>query len=423
MKKYLLTAVIAASMAASAQAQKSQIRAAENFYSERDFMKAKAAIDAATVHESTKENVRTWYIRGVVYLALEQQAGSESPDGYYKIAGTSLRKVVSLQPDYEKKDMDNRLFAAAINYFNRGIFLFKGQAYEHAYAHFGEVVDIYSLGEGKRFAANKSFDTVSRQSALYQAYSAYHDSRYNDAFPLLQQAKSDPVVTSPAVYLQLCDIYEVRSDEAGLLATINEGRKAFPADKSLLNRELNFYIKSGKSAELVKRLEDAIQNEPGNAQLIYIAAQTYESMAHPRDKDGKELPAPENYNVLFEKAEHAYLDAVKAAPEEAGYQYGIGAMYFNRGVLTNEQMNAIAGSSSAELKQYDALKAARDSWFSKALPYLNQTISMLDARATSLSGEDRASYIDAIRAAQVIYAKQNNQEKANELKQKFDALQ
>jgi hypothetical protein len=85
-------------------------------------------------------------------------------------------------------------------------------------------------------------------------------------------------------------------------------------------------------------------------------------------------------------------------------------------------MNAITGFSAAEVKQHDALKAQRDEWFSKALPHLVKTINLLQPKADELSGEDRATYIDAIRASQEIYARQNNQEKATEMKKLFDSL-
>lgn len=420
MKRYLIGLIMMGGVTMAAHAQKSQIRAAENYLGERNLERAKSAIDAAALDASTKDNPRTWYVRGVVYLNLSQP-GSEAHQ-YYKEAASSFKKTVALDPGYEKKDMDNRIYSTAIHFFNSGITLFKGQAYKESAEHFGEVISLNQIGDGKRFASMKSFDTITRQASLYKGYSLYHDNKYEEAFPFLLQAKTDPIVTNPTIYLQLCDIYEERNDQAGLAAVIQEGRKAFPLDKSLLSRELNYYIKAGRSEELITKLESAIVSDPGNAQLVYILAQTYESMANPRDRDGKELPQPANHEALFKKASEAFDKAMQLAPEEPAYPYGIGALYFNKGVLLTQQMNAIPGTSAAEIKKYDALKKEREDWFSKALPYLDQTIRILKPKAGSLSGEDRATYIDAIRAAQEIYARQNNQEKANEMKALFDAL-
>lgn len=419
MKKQLLT-ILLGGLAFTAQAQKAQIRAAERFLSERDLAKAKEAIDAAANDPTTKDNARTWYVRGIVYLNMAHAENDNKQS--YKEAGSSFKKVVQIDPGYEKADMDNRIYATAIHFFNNGIAMFKGQAYPEAASHFGEVAELYNLGGGKRFASNKSFDTISKQASLYRAYSLYHDNKYDEAFPLLLAAKNDPVVKSATIYLQLCDIYDAKGDNAALLATIQEGRKEFPNDKAILSRELNYYIKTGKSEDLIQKLEAAIASEPDNAQLVYILAQTYESMANPRDNQGKELPVPANYEELFEKAATNFQRAAIMVPQEAGYAYGLGALYFNRGVLLTHQMNAITGFSAAEVKQHDALKAQRDEWFSKALPHLVKTINLLQPKADELSGEDRATYIDAIRASQEIYARQNNQEKATEMKKLFDSL-
>src|SRR5690606_4383558 len=109
--------------------------------------------------------------------------------------GKSLKKVVALKSDYEKEDVNNKLFAVAIYNYNAALGAFDKREYDKSYKHFGEIGEIYALENGKRFAGkNKTMDTIAHQSALYQGFSAYYDNKYDDALPLLLNAKSDPIV-------------------------------------------------------------------------------------------------------------------------------------------------------------------------------------------------------------------------------------
>jgi hypothetical protein len=85
-------------------------------------------------------------------------------------------------------------------------------------------------------------------------------------------------------------------------------------------------------------------------------------------------------------------------------------------------MNAITGTSADELKKYDGLKAQREEWFNKALPYFEKVVTVYDPQAASLKGEDKNTYMSAIVAAKEIYAKQNKLEKASDYKKKLEAV-
>jgi len=421
MKKIVLIAA-GLGLGFTAFAQKSQIRTAKNYLGEKNFEKARAAIEQAVTSDDTKDDPYAWYVRGTIYLAMQQEPANADKD-YYNEAGKSLKKVVALKSDYEKEDVNNKLFAVAIYNYNAALGAFDKREYDKSYKHFGEIGEIYALENGKRFAGkNKTMDTIAHQSALYQGFSAYYDNKYDDALPLLLNAKSDPIVKAPNIYLMLADIYEVKKDETNLLAILSEGKKEFPDDKTLVNRELNVYIKAGKSDQLVSKLEEAIKTDPNNAELLFTLGIAYDNMANPKDAKGGDLPKPANYAEVFTKAEQAYMNTLKVAPEKADYNYNLGALYFNRAVVVNEQMNAITGTSAAELKKYETLEAERNDWFSKALPYLEKTVTILDPQATSLKGEDKNTYLGAVVAAKEIYAKQNKLEKATEFKKKLEAV-
>lgn len=407
----------------AALAQKSQIRSANNYIGEKNYEKAKAAIEAAVKDESTKDDPYAWFTRGNVYLAMQQEPANADKE-LYNEAGKSFKKAISLESGYRKEEMNNKLFAVAIYNFNTGLAAFDKQEYDKAFQSFGEVVSIHDLEGGKRFDGKTwtKFDTISQQARLYQGYAAYYSNKYDEALPLLVASKDNPVAKNANIYLMLADIYESRNDDAAFMATVTEGKAAFPQESVIANRELNYLIKNKRTGELITKLEDAIKADPSNPQLVYNLALTYDNMANPKDDQGKDLPKPSNYDELFKKAETGYLDVLKAS-DDAGYNYSLGALYFNRAVVVNEEMNEIPGNTNAELKKYDALKVQRDEWFNKALPYFEKTVTMLEPQVATLKGEDKKSYLNAIVAAKEIYAKQNKLDKATEFKKKLEAAQ
>jgi len=420
MKKIVLLA-LSCSLAGVAIAQKSQVKAAEKFLGDKNYESARTAIESAVNDETTKNLARTWYIRSTVYLAIQQEPANEGKD-FYKEAGKSLKKLISIQSDYEKEDINNKLFAVAIYNFNDGLAAFQSSKYDISYLNFGEVVDIFNLENGKRFGTMKGFDTMARQSALYQGYSAYYSKNYDAAIPVLEKAKKDPVVVNHNIYLMLAEMYGLKKDATNQQQTLAEGRKAYPTEKSLMNAELNFYIQSGKFSDLVTKLEDAIKLDPQNAELYFIMGTAYDQMANPKDKDN-DLPKPANFNELFAKSETAYKGAIGVDANHADANYNLGALYFNRGVIINEQMNVLAEKSSpANDKKYEVLKKERTEWFGKALPYLEKTITIFDPKAASLTGEDKQTYSNALISAMNIYARMNNAEKNKEAKKKLEAL-
>lgn len=421
MKKFVLI-VAGLSMGVTGFAQKSQIRSAKNYLGEKNFEKAKAAIEEAVTSDDTKDDPYAWATRGFIYLTMQQEPANADKD-YYNEAGKSYKKVVQLKPDYEKEDVNNKLFSIALYNFNAGITSYNAQAYDKSGKNFAEIVEIHDLEGGKRFTGKNwvTFDTIAKQAAVYQGYGAYYSNKYDEAAPILEQLKNDPIVGASNIYLMLADIYEAKKDEANLMAILAEGRKQYPNDKTLVNRELNVFIKAGKSDQLVTKLEDAIKADPNNADLLFTLGIAYDGMANPKDAKGTDLPKPANYAEVFTKAEQAYMNTLKVA-DKADYNYNLGALYFNRAVLLNEQMNAITGTSAADMKKYDGLKAQRDEWFSKALPYLDKTVTLLDADAASLKAEDKNTYMGALVAAKEIYAKQNKLDKATEYKKKLEAV-
>ncbi len=380
---------------------------------------AKDNIDRAMASPETKEKPKALFAKAQIYISM--QASDKYKTGHpYREAFQALNKLIEVKADYEKDNVDMMLFYCAAFYYNDGVRAYNDKKFTDAIDMMKNVMKVYDMR--KRFDklpadAMKSFDTSAANANLTMANSAYYGANYEEAVPMLTKVKNNPITKSPSVYQCLIDAYNKQKDTKDAFTTIEEARVAFPDDATIRNYEINYYINSGKQDELLKKLEEASAKDPSNKDLVFNIATTYLDMANP--KDGKK---PANYTELTSKSEDAFQKALKLDPDNGGYNYNFGALYYNQATDVNDQMNAITGSSAAELKKYDELKAKRDGLFIKSAPYFEKAYGVFSANEANLKGEDKRTYKSTLLALSHVYATQSKLDKATEMKKKYDSL-
>lgn len=415
MKKTILM-IAAFGISVSAIAQDKYVTTALTALKQGNYEEAKENIDKAMLSPETKEKPKALFAKVQVYDQLQNIEKYKETHPYREEAAT-LIKLAEIKPDYEKALVDQGLIHCAYLYFNDGVKANNDRKYAEAAEFMKNVVKIHDVNGGKRFEKAKGFDTVAANANLIVANTSYYQGKYAEAIPLLISVKNNPITQTASVYESLIKAYNEEKKSAEAFATIQEARKQFPNDVILRNVELNYYIASGKQEELVKKLEEAATKEPDNADIQYNLATTYLGMATP--KDGKK---PANAAELITKSESAFQNALKLVPDNAVFNYNFGAYYFNQGTDYNDQMNAITGTSAADQKKYDELKAKRDGFFVKSLPYFEKSYSLLSVNESSLKGEDKTTYKNTLMALNRIYNMQSKLDKAAEMKKKSDAI-
>ena len=386
---------------------------------ERNYDEAKSSIDQAMQNPESKEKPKALFAKAQIYFQM-QNVDKYSASSPYREGSKALFKLTEVKPDYEKTTVDQLLLVSAYLYFNDGIKAYNDKKLAESGEFMKNVVKIHDMNGGKRFEKlpnSKSFDTVSAEANQILANSAYYLGNYEEAVPLLTAAKNNPVTKIPPIFEVLIDAYNKQKKYTEAFTVIQEARAAFPDDATLRNYELNYYITSGKQDELLKKLEEAAAKEPNNADIQFNLATIYLGMAIP--KEGKR---PANSAEMVSKSEEAFKRAIAISPDNAGYNYNFGALYFNQATDINDQMNAITGSSDADQKKYDALKANRDATFGKAMPYLEKAYNELSKNESSLKAEDKNTYKSAIFALKEVYARQSKLDKSQEMSKKYDSL-
>ena len=135
-------------------------------------------------------------------------------------------------------------------------------------------------------------------------------------------------------------------------------------------------------------------------------------------KDGKK---PANSTDYAAKAEDAFQKALKLSPDNPAFNYNFGALYFNQATDVNNQMNAITGSSEADLKKYDNLKAQRDALFAKACPYFEKAKNVYSSQK-DLKADEKITYKNSLKALMDIYSRLSKMDLYGEVKKKYEGL-
>ena len=93
----------------------------------------------------------------------------------------------------------------------------------------------------------------------------------------MEELKSEPAYKN-SMYRYLYTTYmgnATKADSAKAFANLQEGLKEFPNDEFLISNMINYYIFSGKEDEAIKYLDQAIANNPKDAQFYSIKAKLY----------------------------------------------------------------------------------------------------------------------------------------------------
>ncbi len=421
MKKALLIAsIVGASLPGIAQDK--YVVSANLALKSQNYDEAKTEIDKAMANPETKEKPKALYSKAQIYFALQNAEKYKSANPY-KEGLEAAMKLAEVKPDYEKDNVDQLLINGGYLSYNEGVKTYNDKEYDKSVNAMKTVVKVYEMGAGgKRFSKMtsnvlKQFDTIAADAYLTMANAVYFSGNMDEAIPLLIKVKSNPIRNVPSVHQCLIDAYMKKDNSAMALAAIEEARKAFPTDVTIRNYELNYYIKSGKLAELTKKLEEASAKEPSNADLLFNLGTTYLSIANP--KSGQK---PANAAEYYTKSEDAFTRAIKLAPENGGFNYSLGALYFNQGADFNDQINAITGSSKADQEKYESLKAKRDGVFAKAVPAFEKAYAIFNANEKNINNEDLANFKNTCNALNRIYLLQNKMDKAAEMKKKSETL-
>jgi Tfp pilus assembly protein PilF len=179
-------------------------------------------------------------------------------------------------------------------------------------------------------------------------------------------------------------IYIEKGDIPAAKKSIAEARKTNPEDNSLVITEAELYLKTEDYDTYKKLMTEVIAKNPRDADLFYNLA-----VVSGKAKDGAA------------DAEKYYLKAIEIDPQYKNAYMNLAVLKLDGESKIVEQMNKL-GTSPADNKKYEALKAKRQGMYKAAVPYLEKAYELFggdkDVKATLLNVYNALDMTDKYKA-------------------------
>jgi len=378
--------------------------------------KAIELLNSAFESEEVKNEASSWITRGKIYNEVaNNEFKQKTLDPAYKIdvADAAIQAFQAYsqagklaEKKSEKRTISTGLVEAENHLNNFAIFAYQDQDFPNAFKNFSSTLQAYdlikSMGGTSRLDET---ETAYNEQLFFAAVSGYYGDNKAGSKPLFEKLfkmKSE----EPVVYEAL---YTINKEEGATDAIkyLEEGRKLFPDDTSILFAEINHYLTEGKLEQLIDKLKTAISKEPDNVSVYTTLGSVYDQL----QAQSLEAGDKEKASMYFDNAFDYYNQAIERDGSNFEATYSMGALYYNKAASYVEKLNEFAADlTPAGMKKYDSTKVEMDALFEKALPFFT--------KAESMNAKDGNTLI----ALKEIYARLNDLEKSNEYKSKIDAL-
>jgi tetratricopeptide (TPR) repeat protein len=287
---------------------------------DRDYTSLLKWASDAKEHPKTANSEKMWYYRGVLYLkiaSLNNDLSAANPNAI-RIALESFNKAIAgdVKEKYTKLAQGN-LLNVAIGLYQTGYAFYTAGDYASSYKDFADAVPLMQYdvdGELKRKNLTGEF------LEQWMAYSAMNNNEDQKAIAVFDKLIKNGSL-EPSVYVNVSKLYLKTGDTAKALEAITTGRGLLDGDKSLINAELDLYLKMGRSEELIEKLDVAIADDPGNTIYYFARAISFEGIG---DMD----KASADYDKILE-IDPTFYDAA----------YNKGVMFLNKVAKIVEQLN------------------------------------------------------------------------------------
>jgi len=337
---------------------------------------AKASIDKAVVHAKTLEDPAAWTYKALIYgeMALLDTVPATSKP-LIDEAKAAHKKATELDKAGENKaNLENANGTIFSQYeLNQGVKAYQTSNFADAYTAFNNALN-YRPGD----------TTIT----YYAGLSAINSKNYKAGIQSYEALIKTNFSANNQIYLDLSRLYTMEGDTSRAIAVASEGATKFN-DTQLATQEIELSLMSGKQKEVITKISDQAQKNPGNKLYPYYLGIAYSTIGESA------------------KAEEAYLSALKIDPNFADASTNIGGIILNKGINLFNQANQLPQNQQ---KEYEAMIKLGEAELEKAYPFLIKS-SELDPKSR-IALENLKTY----------YIIKKNQEKVTEISAKLENL-
>src|SRR5690554_1481504 len=396
MKKYILI-LLSLLFATGVYGQKSEIRTMKRILdkqhpTEADYKDLQGLIDTTTPYignAKPEEQAEFYFYKGrFESLKAEKTSSVEALNS----AVESFNKLKSVEANSKRKTFSDILnneiapvfvsqaFQKAIDFDSKGRYREASQVFKAIYDLDNDPVNLY-------YAASMALSVPDYNTALeyYQVlldmnftgegvyYTAVNKKsgereNFGDNKVLMDasvrsgdytQPKQEKAASKrPQILKNMVLIYKEVNQNARAEKMLADARKESPKDIDLIIIETNYYLQNDNMEKAGSLINEAIAIDPNNHELIYTLAQINAQS----DK--------------VDAAQSLYERVLQIDPNYTEAHIGLGELALKDETNYVNQMNAIEGFSSAELKKYDELKKKRDEMYKKAIPHFEKALTI-----------------------------------------------
>ncbi|MDG1822857.1 MAG: tetratricopeptide repeat protein [Flavobacteriaceae bacterium] len=241
-------------------------------------------------------------------------------------------------------DMENNkdyLYFAASSAVNGG-------DYDNALSYYLTLKDLNYTGVSTKYYATEvaTGEETEIDLTTYKIYSKTKD------FTLREELTPSRL---PEIVKNIALIHLNRGDNETAMAAVKEARNLAPKDIGLILTEADLFIKMGDEQRFAALMQEAIEQDPNNAVLYF------------------NLGVVSSNQGSREEAIAYYKKAIELDPAYEATYLNLASMILEGESDIVAQMNAL-GTSAADNRKYDVLKAKREGLFLEAVPFLEQLI-------------------------------------------------
>lgn len=347
MKKVIILISMSLLISLGSYAQKNKRTSAYMYNKNKQYEKAKLAIDEAITHPKTEKDSRTWMYRGIIYYNIANDTSAAIRNLAPEAAKIAVKSFAKAKGYDEKGDYKGEIAMYLLNlsniFYQKGSDGFQNSDFEDALTNFKMVYEIAQM-DGK-------FDTI---AAFNIGMSGIYSDNQAIAIEYLKKCV-DVKFMDPRVYLFYSRAEKQLGDTTKAFEVLALGREYFPNESSLQLEEAQLYLETRNNDKLLNSLKESIAADPSNPNLYRVIGQTYENM-------GDDSAAIESYKK-----------AIELKPDFTDAIFNLGAIYVNRASILYTEANNLPFE---EDKKYQKQKGEADADLHLALPYLEKSLEL-----------------------------------------------
>lgn len=355
---------------------------------------AKAMIDAATVYEKTKDDAKTWYYHGLIYIALDTTSNPE-------YAGLASNAVETAVKSFEKADQLNagkgELFLTT-----NGSFVTKFQQLEYFSNYYlNEGATAYQEDDSQKayesFVKSVKLNPDDTLNVYYAALISSELEKYDETIQYLNDY-IERGGTSPDAYRLLLSIYvSAKNDKEKALSIAQQAKAKFPDLAEFARSEVSLLLELGRIDEAKEGLIKEVAADPDNAALHFFLAYVY-------------LQQEDYVN-----AKKQFEETLRIEPNNFDAQYYVARLESARAEELRTQMNAL-GISKEDMKKKLEIDKQYVAELKRVIPFWEKA----EALYTEESDKDQMGVI--LDELSQMYGDIDNTAGVNRVRQKYKQL-